>query len=98
VYRLNRYYRRSRIAEAKFRLIRHFALDLCAADAAQLRGISHRSAITIFGKIRRRFAEECERASPFSSCEVEVNESYFGLWRARQARPGLCCENRFRVW
>ena len=70
--RLNRYYRRWRIAEAKFRLlVRHFALDFCAADAAQLTGIPHRSAVTVFGKIRRRLAEECERASPFSSCEVE---------------------------
>ncbi len=39
--RLNRYYRRSRITEAKFRLlIRHFALDLCASNAAQLTGLS----------------------------------------------------------
>ncbi len=57
--RLNRYYRRSRITEAKFRpLARHFALDLCASNAAQLTGLSHRSVITIFGKIRRRIAEE----------------------------------------
>ena len=85
--RLNRYYRRSRIAEAKFRLLaRHFALDLCAADAAQLTGISHRSAITVFGKIRRRVAEECERQSPFRDGEVEVDESYFGPHRVRGKR------------
>ncbi len=85
--RLNRYYRRSRIAEAKFRLLmRHFALDLHAADAAQLTGISHRSAITIFGKIRRRIAEECERQSPFKNGEVEVDESYFGPHRVRGKR------------
>ena len=77
--RLNRYYRRSRIAEAKFRLLaRHFALDLLASDAAQLTGISHRSVITIFSKIRQRIAEECERQSPFKNGEVEVDESYFG--------------------
>ena len=85
--RLNRYYRRSRIAEAKFRLLaRHFALDLCAADAAQLTGISHRSVITIFGKIRQRIAEECERQSPFKNGEVEVDESYFGPHRVRGKR------------
>ena len=85
--RLNRYYRRSRIAEAKFRLLaRHFALDLCAADAAQLTGISHRSVIMIFGKIRRRIAEECERQSPFKDGEVEVDESYFGPRRVRGRR------------
>jgi transposase-like protein len=87
VQRLNRYYRRSRIAEAKFRLlIRHFALDLHAADAAQLTGVSHRSAITIFGKIRQRIAEECERQSPFKDGDVEVDESYFGPHRVRGKR------------
>ena len=84
---LNRYCRRSIIAEAKFRLlVRHFALDLCAADATQLTGISHRSVITIFGKIRQRIAEECERQSPFRNGEVEVDESYFGPRRVRGRR------------
>lgn len=85
--RLNRYYSRSRIAEAKFRLLlRHFALNLLAFDAAQLTGISHRSVITIFGKIRQRIAEECERQSPFKNGEVEVDESYFGPHRVRGKR------------
>jgi transposase len=87
VQRLNRYYRRSRIAEAKFRFLsRHFALDLHAADAAQLTGVSHRSVITIFGKLRQRIAEECERQSPFKNGEVEVDESYFGPHRVRGKR------------
>jgi len=55
VQRLTRYYRRSRISEPKLRLlVQHFALDLSAAQVAQLTGLSHRSAITIFSKIRRR--------------------------------------------
>jgi hypothetical protein len=37
----------------------------------------------IFLKVRRRIAEECERASPFSASEVEVDESYFGTRRVR---------------
>jgi hypothetical protein len=74
--RLNRYYRRSRIAEWKFRsLLRYFALDLTASDAAQLTSLSERAVIVIFGKIRRRIAEECERQSPFNNGEVEVDES-----------------------
>ena len=85
--RLNRYYRRSRIAEAKFcLLVRHFPPDLLASDAAQLTAISHRSVIMIFGKLRRRIAEECERQSPFKNGEVEVDESYFGPHRARGKR------------
>jgi transposase-like protein len=87
VQRLNRYYRRSRISEPKFRLlVQHFALDLSAAQAAQLTGLSHRSAITIFGKIRQRIAEECERQSPFKNGEVEVDGSYFGPRRVRGRR------------
>jgi hypothetical protein len=87
VQRLNRYYRRSRISEQKFRLlVQHFALDLSAAQAAQLTGLSHRSAITTFGKIRRRIAEECERQSPFKNGEVEVDESYSGPRRVRGRR------------
>ena len=85
--RLNRYYRRSRIAEWKFRLlVRYFALDLTANSAAQLTELSERSVITIFGKIRQRIAEECERQSPFNNGEVEVDESYFGPHRVRGKR------------
>ena len=85
--RLNRYYRRSRITEWKFRsLLRYFALDLTASDAAQLSGLSYRSVITIFVKIRRRISEECERQSPFNNGEVEVDESYFGAHRIRGKR------------
>jgi transposase len=84
---LNRYYRRSKISERKLRqLVRHFALDLTASDVAQLTGLSRRSVTTIFLKIRVRLAQECERASPFSSCEVEVDESYFGARRVRGKR------------
>jgi len=67
-------------------LVRHFALDLTASDAAQLTKLSRRGVTTIFLRIRVRIAEECERASPFSSCEVEVDESYFGARRVRGKR------------
>ena len=81
---LNRYYRCSKISEPKFRrLVRCFALDLTASRAAELTGLTRKSVTTIFLKLRRRLAEECERASPFSACEVEVDESYFGARRVR---------------
>jgi len=84
---LNRYYRRSKISERKFRqLVRHFALDFTASDVAELTGLTRKTVTTIFLKLRHRVAEECERASPFSSCEVEVDESYFGPRRARGRR------------
>ena len=84
---LNRYYRCSKISERKFlRVLRHFALDLTASRTAQLTGLTRKTITTIFLKIRERIAEECERASPFSRCEVEVDESYFGARRVRGKR------------
>ena len=84
---LNRYYRCSKISGRKFlRVLRHFALDLTASRTAQLTGLTRKSVNVIFLKIRERIAEECERASPFSSCEVEVDESYFGARRVRGKR------------
>ena len=67
-------------------LVRRFALDLTASHAAKLTGLSRRSVTAIFLKIRERIAEECQRASPFSACEVEVDESYFGARRVRGKR------------
>lgn len=67
-------------------MMRHFALDLCASNTAQMCDLSHRSFITIFGKIRQRIAKECERQSPFKNGEVEVDESYFGPHRVRGKR------------
>ena len=64
----NRYYRRSRLSERKFReVVRCLALDMSASDTARLTGISIRSANTIFLKIRMRMAQETERHSMFNS-------------------------------
>ena len=85
--RPNPFYRRSRISAKKFRqLLRLFALDLTATDAAQLTGLTRKTVTTIFLKIRGRIAEECERRSPLSIGQVEVDESYFGARRVRGKR------------
>jgi transposase len=82
----NRYYRRSRISEARFRrLLRAFALVLTAIDAAQLTGLSGRRINDVYLKVRRRIAQRCEQQSPFQG-EVEVDESYFGPERVRGKR------------
>jgi transposase-like protein len=84
---LNRYYRCSKINERKFRqLVRYFAHDLTASKTADFIGLTRKSVNVIFLKIRERIAAECERASPFSACEVEVDESYFGARRVRGKR------------
>jgi transposase len=67
-------------------VLRHFALDLTASRTAQLTGLQRKSINVIFLRIRERISEECERASPFSSCEVEVDESYFGARPVRGKR------------
>ena len=82
----NRYYDRSRIAEAKFRqLVRCFVLDITATSTAELTGITVRSVNSIYLKIRRRLAEACEQSSPLQGA-VEVDESYFGAQRVRGKR------------
>ncbi len=83
---LNRYYRRSRISEKKFReIIKYFALDLTANRTAQLTGLTHKTVNQIYLKIRHRLAQDCQRESPFSG-EVEVDESYFGARRVKGKR------------
>lgn len=82
----NRYYKRSRITEKKFRqIIRYFSLDISASDTARLTEISVRSINDIYIKIRHRLAEVCEDNSAFSG-QIEVDESYFGPKRVRGKR------------
>ncbi len=85
--RLNRYYRFAKISERKTRqIIKYFALDLTANKTARLTDLTHQSVNRIYLKIRNRVAEQCERASPFVSCQIEVDESYFGARRVRGKR------------
>ena len=83
---LNKYYRRSKISEARFRqLVRYFALDLTASHTAQLTGLSLRSVNAIFLKIRHRLAQDCQARAPLLGA-IEVDESYFGPKRVRGKR------------
>jgi len=82
---LNRYYRRSHIAEKKFRLLlRYFAMDLSASQTAVLSGISRRTTNSVFLKIRLRLLAASQAASPFANSEVD--ESYFAARRVRGKR------------
>ncbi len=84
---LNRYYRFAKISERKTRqIIKYFALDLTANKTARLTGLTHQSVNRIYLKIRNRVAEQAQRASPFVSCQIEVDESYFGARRVRGKR------------
>ncbi len=98
VTRQNKYYKRSRISEKRFRqLARLFAQDLAASDVAALTGLQRKTVNSIYFKIRTRIAEECERQSPLEHGEVEVDESYFGPRRVRGKR-GRAAGNKTPVF
>ncbi len=82
----NRYLKRSRISEAKFReLVRHFSLDLTSDNIADLTALNRNTVNRYLLFLRKRVAEFCERDSPFSG-EIEVDESYFGARRVKGKR------------
>ena len=84
---INKYKKRSRISEAKFReIIRLFSFDIEATKIAALTGISRVTINKIIRQIRERIAEYSQQQSPFDSGEVEIDESYFGARRVRGKR------------
>ena len=82
----NKYIKRSRISEAKFReFLKCFSLDLDAQQTALLIGLNRNTVNRYLLLIRARIAEFCEQSSPFQG-EVEVDESYFGAKRIKGKR------------
>ena len=82
----NRYYKCSKISEVKFRyLLRLFALDLTASDAARLTGLSVRSVNEVYLRLRRRLQSWCPVPAELNGA-VELDESYFGPRRVRGKR------------
>ena len=82
----NKYIKRSRISEAKFReIVKYFSLDLDAQTIAILTGLNRNTINRYFNLIRKRIAEFCELQFPLNG-EVEVDESYFGAKRVKGKR------------
>jgi transposase len=82
----NRYFRHSKLSEAKLRqILRYFAMDLTATDCSELSDVSVRSVNAIYLRLRSRMAEQCEKVSPLGG-ELEADESYFGPRRVRGLR------------
>ena len=82
----NKYIKRSRITEAKFReIVRHFSLDLAAENIAILTNLNRNTINRYLLLLRKRIADFCEQQSPFSG-EIEVDESYFGAKRIKGKR------------
>ena len=87
---VNRYYKRAKISEAKFRyLLRLFALDLTASDTARLTGLSVRSVNALYLRLRHRLRHRLQAECPVPvdlAGAVELDESYFGPRRVRGKR------------
>jgi hypothetical protein len=79
----NKYVKRSRISETKFReIVKLFSLDLEAEQTAQIVNLSRNTINKYYKAFRTRIVELCEEDSPFAG-EIEVNESYFGAKRVK---------------
>ena len=84
--RKNRYAKRSKISEAKFKeLIRLFAADLNATQMAHLSGLNRNTINRYLKEIRHKIALYSNSQS-FLTGEVEVDESYFGAQRVKGKR------------
>ena len=86
--RKNKYIKRSKISEAKFRqIVKLFCMDLNANQIAELADLNRNTINKYLGGIRQRIAEYCEQTSPMSG-QIEVDESFFGSRRSGKRGRG----------
>ncbi len=82
----NKYLKFSKISEAKTReVIRYFAVDLTAVQAAELSGLNRNTINRIYRALRERIQTAGETQRAFFGI-VEVDESYFGAKRIKGKR------------
>ena len=82
----NKYVKRSKISEKKFReIIRFFSLDLDALQIASITDLNRNTVNRYLKEIRRKIVEYCKQSSPLCG-EVEIDESYFGARRIKGRR------------
>lgn len=73
----NKYVKRSKISESKFRqLLKHFALDLDVQQISLLCKLNRNTVNRYLYLIRVRIAKLCEHGSPFQG-KAEIDKSYF---------------------
>ena len=83
----NKYYKRSRILEWKFReIIKYFCIDLMAVQIAEITQLNINTINKILQKIRERIALLSEKESDFEEGEIELDESFFGARRVKGKR------------
>jgi len=82
----NKYAKRAKISEVKFRqLLKLFSLDLTASQIAKITGLNRNTVNRYLTEIRVRIASFCQRQSPFNGV-IEIDESYFGARRVKGQR------------
>lgn len=80
----NKYVKRSKISEAKFReVLRLFSYELTAKQISQITKLNRNTVNRYMLEIRKKVADYCERTSPIVKGEIEVDESYFGAKRIK---------------
>ena len=85
----NKYVKRSKISEAKFRkLMRHFAMDLDAKSIAALTGLNRNTVNRYLTLLRERIAEFCLHKSPFHG-NAEYVRSHFRSQGIRDEKRAL---------
>lgn len=83
----NRYYKRSRISELKFKeILRCFSLDIDATKTSELTKVNRNTINKIFTLIRLKIFEHTHNAKEKFSGLIELDESYFGAKRVRGKR------------
>jgi transposase len=84
---LNKYLRRTRLSERKFRqVLKLFCADFEAAKIVEITNISRNTINALLSKIRARIASLAEKESYFTIGEIEIDESYFGAKRVKGKR------------
>ena len=82
----NKYVRRSKISEAKFRqIVKLFALDLTATQITEIMGINPKTTDLLINKIRSRILLMSKSGNPTTGV-FEADESYFGPRRVKGKR------------
>jgi len=82
----NKYGKRSKISESKFReILKYFVMDFSASQTSDLAEISRRSISNVYPKLRNRIYEMTRREGRLEG-EIGVDESYFGARRVRGKR------------
>ena len=85
--RKNKYYKRSRIRESKFReIIKYFVADLTAEQIATFTGLNRNTINKVIDLIRHRILDISKLQSAPLKGQIEVDESYFGAKRVKGRR------------